>query len=68
VWRDFMCEGCALKDLHASSKAISLTPSPVLHFVFGPPASSLGLEWRWRFESGHGLVEIADQRCSGVDP
>jgi ectoine hydroxylase-related dioxygenase (phytanoyl-CoA dioxygenase family) len=33
--------------LHASSKATSLTPRRVLHFVFGPPALPLGLEWRW---------------------
>jgi hypothetical protein len=33
--------------LHASSKATSLTPRRVLHFVFGPPELPLGLEWRW---------------------
>ena len=33
--------------LHASSKATSLTPRRVLHFVFGPPSLPLGLEWRW---------------------
>jgi Phytanoyl-CoA dioxygenase (PhyH) len=33
--------------LHASSKATSLTPRRVLHFVFGPPLLPLGLEWRW---------------------
>ena len=33
--------------LHASSKATSLTPRRVLHFVFGPPMLPLGLEWRW---------------------
>jgi len=33
--------------LHASSKATSLSPRRVLHFVFGPPALPLGLEWRW---------------------
>lgn len=33
--------------LHASSKATSLTPRRVLHFVFGPPGLPLGLEWRW---------------------
>jgi phytanoyl-CoA dioxygenase PhyH len=33
--------------LHASSKATSLTPRRVLHFVFGPPKLPLGLEWRW---------------------
>ena len=33
--------------LHASSKATSPTPRRVLHFVFGPPALPLGLEWRW---------------------
>ena len=33
--------------LHASSKATSLTPRRVLHFVFGPPALPLGLEWLW---------------------
>lgn len=33
--------------LHASSKATSLAPRRVLHFVFGPPALPLGLEWRW---------------------
>jgi hypothetical protein len=33
--------------LHASSKAISLTPRRVLHFVFGPSVLPLGLEWRW---------------------
>ena len=33
--------------LHASSKATSLSPRQVLHFVFGPPELPLGLEWRW---------------------
>jgi hypothetical protein len=33
--------------LHASSKASSLTPRRVLHYVFGPPTLPLGLEWRW---------------------
>lgn len=33
--------------LHASSKATSPVPRRVLHFVFGPPALPLGLEWRW---------------------
>jgi ectoine hydroxylase-related dioxygenase (phytanoyl-CoA dioxygenase family) len=33
--------------LHASSKATSLAPRRVLHFVFGPPKLPLGLEWRW---------------------
>ena len=33
--------------LHASSKATSLAPRRVLHFVFGPPTLPLGLEWRW---------------------
>jgi len=33
--------------LHASSKATSLNPRRVLHFVFGPPALPLGLVWRW---------------------
>jgi len=33
--------------LHASSKATSLTPRRVLHFVFGPRGLPLGLEWRW---------------------
>ena len=33
--------------LHASSKTTSLVPRRVLHFVFGPPALPLGLEWRW---------------------
>jgi ectoine hydroxylase-related dioxygenase (phytanoyl-CoA dioxygenase family) len=33
--------------LHASSKATSLTPRRVLHFVFGPPSLPLGLVWRW---------------------
>jgi ectoine hydroxylase-related dioxygenase (phytanoyl-CoA dioxygenase family) len=33
--------------LHASSKATSLNPRRVLHFVFGPPVLPLGLEWRW---------------------
>jgi hypothetical protein len=33
--------------LHASSKATSLTPRRVLHFVFGPPSLPLDLEWRW---------------------
>ena len=33
--------------LHASSKATSLAPRRVLHFVFGPPSLPLGLEWRW---------------------
>jgi Phytanoyl-CoA dioxygenase (PhyH) len=33
--------------LHASSKATSLASRRVLHFVFGPPALPLGLEWRW---------------------
>ena len=33
--------------LHASSKASSLAPRRVLHFVFGPPQLPLGLQWRW---------------------
>jgi hypothetical protein len=33
--------------LHASSKATSLAPRRVLHFVFGPPKLPAGLEWRW---------------------
>ncbi len=33
--------------LHASSKATSLRPRRVLHFVFGPPSLPLGMEWRW---------------------
>jgi len=33
--------------LHASSKATSLAPRRVLHFVFGPPKLPGGLEWRW---------------------
>jgi len=33
--------------LHASSKATSVAPRRVLHFVFGPPELPLGLEWRW---------------------
>jgi phytanoyl-CoA dioxygenase PhyH len=33
--------------LHASSKATSLAPRRVLHFVFGPPTLPSGLEWRW---------------------
>jgi Phytanoyl-CoA dioxygenase (PhyH) len=33
--------------LHASSKATSLAPRRVLHFVFGPSTLPLGLEWRW---------------------
>ena len=33
--------------LHASSKATSPASRRVLHFVFGPPALPLGLEWRW---------------------
>jgi Phytanoyl-CoA dioxygenase (PhyH) len=33
--------------LHSSSKATSLAPRRVLHFVFGPPTLPLGLEWRW---------------------
>ncbi|HEY6619787.1 MAG TPA: phytanoyl-CoA dioxygenase family protein [Steroidobacteraceae bacterium] len=33
--------------LHASSKATSLAPRRVLHFVFGPPSLPVGLEWRW---------------------
>jgi hypothetical protein len=33
--------------LHASSKATSLTPRRVLHFLFGPPSLPLGLEWQW---------------------
>jgi hypothetical protein len=33
--------------LHASSKATSLNPRRMLHFVFGPPSLPLGLEWRW---------------------
>jgi hypothetical protein len=33
--------------LPASSKASSLAPTRVLHFVFGPPELQLGLEWRW---------------------
>jgi hypothetical protein len=31
--------------LHASSKATEPMPRRVLHFVFGPPRLSLGLEW-----------------------
>jgi hypothetical protein len=33
--------------LHASSKATSMNPRRVLHFVFGPPTLPFGLEWRW---------------------
>ncbi len=33
--------------LHASSKATEPSPRRVLHFVFGPRALPLGLEWRW---------------------
>jgi len=33
--------------LHASSKATSLVPRRVLHYVFGPPTLPSGLEWRW---------------------
>jgi hypothetical protein len=33
--------------LHASSKATSLAPRRVLHFVFAPPKLPFGLEWQW---------------------
>jgi hypothetical protein len=33
--------------LHASHKANTPAQRRVLHFVFGPPALPLGLDWRW---------------------